>query len=211
MYTDQNFRRKKEMIAAVEAVRERALRATKALRDAGIPYAVAGGNAVAAWVARVDRAAVGNTQDVDILLQRSDFDGVKQALESVGFVYRQVMGVDCFMDGPQGSSRDAVHLLYAGEKVRPDHAAPSTNISEVEHADADDVLTLAALVRMKLDSFRGPHAPSRSAGRGPDRRHLAIVAVPGTCGTTTKLIDDPQGSETRELHGHSCHKPLATC
>ena len=47
------------MIQAVEAVRERALRATAALAAAGVPYAVIGGNAVAAWVARVDRAADG--------------------------------------------------------------------------------------------------------------------------------------------------------
>ena len=53
------------MIEAVQAVRDRALRATAALERAGIPYAVAGGNAVAAWVPRVDRAAVRNTQDVD--------------------------------------------------------------------------------------------------------------------------------------------------
>ena len=31
-----------------------------------------GGNAVAAWVARVDRAAVRNTQDVDLLVRRKD-------------------------------------------------------------------------------------------------------------------------------------------
>jgi len=142
------------MIEAVEAVRERTMRATKALRDAGIPYAVAGGNAVAAWVARVDRTAVRNTQDVDILVQRSDFDAVKRALESVGFIHHELMGVDCFIDGPEGSPRDAVHLLYAGEKVRPDYVAPSANISEVEHADDYDVLTLNALVRMKLNSFR---------------------------------------------------------
>jgi len=64
------------MIEAVQAVRERALRATAALERAGIPYAVAGGNAVAAWVSRVDRAAVRNTQDVDILVRRSDFEAV---------------------------------------------------------------------------------------------------------------------------------------
>ena len=46
------------MIEAVQAVRERALRATAALEQAGIPYAMAGGNAVAAWVSTVDRAAV---------------------------------------------------------------------------------------------------------------------------------------------------------
>ena len=62
------------MIDAVEAVRERALRATAALKAAQIPCAVAGGNAVAAWVARVDRAAVRNTQDVHILVRRADFD-----------------------------------------------------------------------------------------------------------------------------------------
>jgi hypothetical protein len=33
---------------------------------------MAGGNAVAAWVARVDRAAVRNTQDVDLLVRRKD-------------------------------------------------------------------------------------------------------------------------------------------
>ena len=36
----------KRMIEAVEAVRERVRRATSALQLAGIPYAVAGGNAV---------------------------------------------------------------------------------------------------------------------------------------------------------------------
>lgn len=142
------------MIQAVEAVRERTLRATKALRDAGIPYAVAGGHAVAAWVARVDRAAVRNTQDVDILVQRSDFDAVKQALESVGFVYQQVMGVDCFIDGPEGGPHDAVHLVYAGEKVRPDYVTPAADVTQVEHADDYDILTLQALVQMKLNSFR---------------------------------------------------------
>jgi hypothetical protein len=35
---------------------------------------VAGGNAVAAWVATVDPSAVRNTQDVDILLRRADLD-----------------------------------------------------------------------------------------------------------------------------------------
>jgi hypothetical protein len=48
------------MIRAVEEVRERLRRATAALEAAGVPYAVAGGNAVAAWVSRVDEAAVRN-------------------------------------------------------------------------------------------------------------------------------------------------------
>jgi hypothetical protein len=76
------------MIEAVQAVRERALRATAALEQAGIPYCVAGGNAVAAWVARVDRAAVRNTQDVDILVRRSDLDQITVALEAAGSAKR---------------------------------------------------------------------------------------------------------------------------
>jgi len=56
------------MIGAVEKVRQRLLRAASALERAGVAYAVAGGNAVAAWVSRVDESAVRNTQDVDHVL-----------------------------------------------------------------------------------------------------------------------------------------------
>lgn len=75
------------MVRAVEKVRERLLRSTAALDGANVPYAVIGGNAVAAWVSRVDEAAVRNTQDVDILVRRADFERVKAALEGAGFVY----------------------------------------------------------------------------------------------------------------------------
>lgn len=68
-YGDVSWER---MIRAVEKVRERLTRAVRALEAAGVPYAVVGGNAVAAWVARVDEAAVRNTQDVDLLLRRTD-------------------------------------------------------------------------------------------------------------------------------------------
>src|SRR5687768_3213381 len=88
------------MVKAVEKVRQRLLRATSALRAAKLDYAVAGGNAVAAWVSSVDESAVRNTQDVDILIRRGDFDRVKVALESAGFVYRHVGGLDVFLDGP---------------------------------------------------------------------------------------------------------------
>ena len=48
------------MSNAVEKVHQRLLRAARALDQAGVPYAVAGGNAVAAWVSRVDETAVRN-------------------------------------------------------------------------------------------------------------------------------------------------------
>lgn len=142
------------MVRAVEKVRERLLRATAALEKAGIPYAVVGGNAVAAWVAKVDEAAVRNTQDVDILIRRSDLDAVKTALAPAGFVYRHVKSIDMFLDGPKAKARDAVHLLYSGEKVRAEDAVHAPTVDETDNTSGFRVVPLAALVRMKLTSFR---------------------------------------------------------
>src|SRR5262245_52483374 len=85
------------MVNAVEKVRQRLLRATAALDSAGVKYAVAGGNAVAAWVARVDESAVRNTQEVDILVCREDFAAAKSALEAIGFIHRHAAGIDIFL------------------------------------------------------------------------------------------------------------------
>ena len=142
------------MIAAVEAVQRRTIRAAQALTAAGIPYAVAGGNAVAAWVARVDRAAVRNTQDVDILIRRSDFAIARRTLESHGFCHQLLFGVDCFLDSPDASPRDAVHILFAGEKVKSTDLLPNAEITEREATEAYDILQLESLVRMKLNSYR---------------------------------------------------------
>lgn len=142
------------MIRAVEKVRERLLRACAALDAANVPYAVAGGNAVAAWVSRVDEAAVRNTQDVDILLRRDDFAAATTALESVGFVPHRVAGIDMFLDGPNAKTRDAVHVVFAGEKVRPEYACPAADVTDSEATAGFRVLSLEALVRMKLTSYR---------------------------------------------------------
>ena len=142
------------MIRAVEKVRERLERATAALEAAGIPYAVTSGNAVAAWVSRVDEAAVRNTRDVDILLRREDLEAAKQAMTSAGFVYRHVKSIDMFLDGPDAKSRDAVHVVIAGEKVRDEYALPAPDVDESEAEKQFRILSLDALLRMKLTSFR---------------------------------------------------------
>lgn len=142
------------MVNAVENVRQRLLRAAAALRAAGIPYAVAGGNAVALWVSRVDEAAVRNTQDVDVLIRRDDFEGARAALESAGFVHRHVAGIDVFLDGPSAKPREAVHIVYANEKVRPHEPLSNPDVSESEDAGLFRVIALDALVRIKLTAFR---------------------------------------------------------
>lgn len=139
---------------AVEKVRQRLLRATGALDKAGVPYAVAGGNAVAAWVSRADEAAVRTTRDVDVLVRRADLPAVRAALEPLGFVYRHASGIDMFLEGPQGKARDAVHMLYAGEKVREGELLPNPDVTDSEPAEEYRVLTLPALVQIKLTAFR---------------------------------------------------------
>jgi len=183
------------MIEAVQAVRDRALRATRALENAGIPYAMAGGNAVAAWVARVDRAAVRNTQDVDLLVRRSDLPAITTALEAAGFVRATVMDVVCFIDGPSGSPRDAVHLLFAAEKVRDSYPLPTADVTESVPADDYAVVTLEALVRMKLNSFR-----RKDQTHLLDMLSLGLVdaswlprLVPEHAARLQQLIDDPDG------------------
>jgi hypothetical protein len=142
------------MVRAVEKVRERLLRATAALEKAGVPYAVAGGNAVAAWVSRVDEAAVRNTQDVDILIRRADLPAANAALDAAGFVFRHVEGIDMFLDGPGAKARDAVHMLVASERIRPEDPVPAPNISESEPNPPFRVLALEAVVRMSLTTFK---------------------------------------------------------
>jgi hypothetical protein len=142
------------MSNAVEKIRQRLLRATRVLNQAKIPYAVAGGNAVAAWVSRVDEAAVRNTQDVDILLRRADLPAARTALERAGFIYRHAASMDMFLDGENAKARDAVHIVFAGEKVRENYATSAPDVLESEEAETFRLLSLDALVRMKLTSFR---------------------------------------------------------
>ena len=143
-----------KVFEAVEAVRQHLLRATSALEARGVDYAVVGGHAVAAWVRRVDEGGVRNTPDVDLLIRRADFDAASAALEAAGFVPAHIKGVGLFLDGPGAKARNSVHVVFAGEKVRPEYASPAPNVTESERAEAYQVLSLPALVRMKLTSFR---------------------------------------------------------
>ena len=139
---------------AIEQVRDRLLRATAALERAQVPYAVIGGNAVSVWVGRRERAAVRFTKDVDLALRRADLGAAKAALEAAGFVYRHAASVDMFLDGPGATARDAVHVVFSGEKVRPEYVLPVPDVAESEPDESFRVLSLDALVRMKLTSFR---------------------------------------------------------
>ena len=142
------------MVRAVDLVRERLLRSTKALREAGIPYAVVGGNAVATWIAKIDLHAVRNTADVDILLREEDLEPAKVAMAAAGFYFRHSAGIDFFADGPDGVFRNGIHIIRAGRKIRKDHLLPAPELEESQPDENYQVIKFEALVRMKLNSFR---------------------------------------------------------
>jgi len=180
---------------AVEIVRERLRRVTEALNAADIPYAIIGGNAVQHWVSQVDESVVRNTRDVDIILNRSDLDRAIGELESVGFIYRKSAAVTMFLDGPDAKARDAVHVVFAGEKVRKEYLAAVPNIDEVALMGTAKTLPFEQLVRMKLTSFRDK-----------DRTHLRdMISIdlldetwPARLGSDLgarlqQLLDDPDG------------------
>lgn len=96
---------------AAANVKERLKRSVAALDAAGIPHAVVGGHAVAAWVARIDPAAVRTTVDVNLLIDRADLPRAIVALEKVGFIHSFTFGINIFVDGPNGKAREAVHIL----------------------------------------------------------------------------------------------------
>jgi hypothetical protein len=86
-------------------------------------------------------------------------------------------------------------VVLAGEKVRPDYVTAAPDVSESEQAEFFRLLTLEALVRMKLTSFRDK-----------DRTHLRdllevglldagwLSRVPPQLRDRLKLlIDSPEG------------------
>jgi hypothetical protein len=139
---------------AVAKVRERLLRATAALKQVGVPYAVVEGNAVASWVATIDLGAVRNTRDIDLLVRRADLPAITSALEQAGFVRDELLDVIMFRDGADGKPSEAVHLVFAGEKLRPDHLLPAPEIETINDAGDFPVIALESLIVMKLMSNR---------------------------------------------------------
>lgn len=178
----------RRMERAVEKVQERLERTTRALEQAGIPYAIIGGHAVRAWVAQMDEAAVRTTRDVDILLRREDFPAATTALEANGFVYRHVRGIDMFLDGPDAKARDAVHVLFAGEKVKAADPLATPDVSDSVTIKDHQTLALSALVQMKLTSFRDK-----------DRMHLRDMLDVELIDETWKTRLPPELAERLQL------------
>jgi hypothetical protein len=104
-------------------------------------------------VAQVDESAVRNTQDIDILLRRDDLDAASAALTAAGFKQRHVRGITMFLDGDRSRVRDAVHVIFAGEQVRPDDQSESPDVADWHVLNGFRTLRLEPLVRLNLTTF----------------------------------------------------------
>jgi hypothetical protein len=174
---------------AVAMVKERMRRSVAALEAAGIPYAVAGGHAVAAWVARIDPAAVRTTVDVDLLIARDDLERATAALESVGFVHAVTLDVHMFLDGPAGKPREAVHLVFAGELVKPHDPVAAPDLAVVDAREGYRIVDLDRLIVMKLTAFRDK-----------DRTHLRDMIDVGLIDAATlDRLPEPLRPRLQEL------------
>ena len=181
------------MERAVEKVNERLRKTVGILETAKVPYAVIGGHAVRAWVAQVDEAAQRTTRDVDILVRPTDLPALIRAMTAAGFHHRNSSGMDMFVEHPDASARDAVHVLLVGNIERG--GEPNPDIEPTTRANGFQTVNLETLVRMKLNAFRDK-----------DRVHLRDMISLGMIDTSwldkypqhlrlrlEELLNDPDG------------------
>ncbi|MBI1897827.1 MAG: hypothetical protein HYZ57_08785 [Acidobacteria bacterium] len=122
-----------------------------------IPYQVIGGMAVMVQVQRVDPSEVRLTKDVDLMIYRSDLERVKEVAQRHGFTFRHAAGVDMLLPQAETKARNAVHLIFSGEKTSPAQAVPNPPLRPEQisvHGVEIAVIPVLDLVRMKLSNNR---------------------------------------------------------
>jgi hypothetical protein len=140
---------------AVDRVERLLKKFAKALNAAKVDYAIIGGNAVAAWIATVDEGAVRATKDVDVLLRRSDFARASDAVRAISLTPMEVLGVSMFVDRRRPSPKTGVHVVFAGERIRPEYEHPAPQPSQSRMSPSGfRLIDLSALAAMKLQAYR---------------------------------------------------------
>jgi hypothetical protein len=122
--------------------------------SAGLEYRVVGGLAVYLYVEEVDPDAGRLTRDVDIAVRRADLAKIAEAAAAFGLRHRHVAGVDMLVRPDQPSARRAIHLVFAGERVRTADPEPIPELGPAGRIRGLRLIPVASLIRMKLTSFR---------------------------------------------------------
>jgi hypothetical protein len=126
----------------------------KIFSTAGLDYRIVGGLATYLYVEEAAPDAGRLTKDIDIAVRREDLERIAQAAQPFGLELRHVAGVDMLVNTSQPSARRAVHLVFAGEKARPEYAEPVPLLGPHCTVRGLRLTPLASLVHMKLTSFR---------------------------------------------------------
>jgi hypothetical protein len=121
---------------------------------AGVEYRVVGGFATYLYVEEKEPDAGRLTRDIDIAVRRADLEKIAAAALGFGLQYRHVAGVDMLVRADQPSARRAIHMVFTGEKVRPQYAEPTPELGDFRTIKGVRLMPLCDLVRMKLISFR---------------------------------------------------------
>jgi hypothetical protein len=160
-----------------------AQRVERAFSSAGLEYRIVGGLAAYLYVEEAKPDAGRLTKDIDIAVRREDLPRIAKAVAPFGLEYRHAAGLDMLIQKGEPSARRAVHLIFAGEKVRPHYLETAPELGPLREVRGVRVIPLADLVRMKLTSFRakdeahlkdlddaGLIAPEIEAGLSPTLR-----------------------------------------
>jgi hypothetical protein len=122
--------------------------------SAGLEYRVVGGLAAYLYVEEREPDAGRLTKDIDIAVRREDLERIAKAAEPFGLQHRHVTGLDMLVQAAKPSARRAVHLVFTGEKVRPEYLEPTPELGSYRQIRGLRLIPLADLIRMKLTSFR---------------------------------------------------------
>lgn len=126
----------------------------RALSEAGIEYRIVGGLAAYLYVEQQEPDAGRLTRDIDVTVRREDLERIGRAVQPYGLVYRHIAGVDMLVQSDAPSARRAVHLVFAGEKVREEYPEPAPALGASHRIRGVSLMPLPDLIRMKLTSFR---------------------------------------------------------
>jgi len=138
----------------VEQLFDLAGRVELAFAAAGLEYRVIGGLAVYLYVEEAEPDAGRLTRDIDIAVRREDLNRIARAVQPFGLQYKHIAGVDMLVQTAAPTARRAIHLIFAGEKVKANYPEPAPDIGPSRTIQGVRLVPLADLVTMKLTSFR---------------------------------------------------------
>jgi len=165
---------------------------SRPLEQADVPHELVGGLAVFLHVENADSTHSSLTRDIDLLIRRDDLSRVQAIAQEHGFRFRHSAGLDRLLYGETNSARNAVHLLYVGEKVKATQLEPHPALHPVRaalHGQDFQVIPVVDLVRMKLSSWRDK---DRVHVRGMDAAGLVTVDV-------EKALSEPLQARLRHV------------